>query len=607
MTTPAVLAAVTTTIVSDATCKATVTVKLPSKTEKQRSFRWSTGAVVSCLTLSLFMADFVLLGQKDEARWFGSDLVVELWNSARSYFSALDFFLAVFFLSLIALQLTRRKSVNGGARKTTKGTGHTSKIARNSTNRRKDDATCTEAAPNSGAPRPAPVERPVTRWNQAIDIAARQGDAEAAGLLLLDFEREGAGQVSITSRPDTVSYNLVIRAYAKKGDFKRAQDWLTRMETRGLEATAISYNTVLDAYAKADNAEACEAWLLKMLDKGIETNVISYATVIYARARRGEEAEAEVWMRKMIAAGITPDAISYNSMIHACGVNGNCAGAQSWLQEMQERGLEATVTTFTAVIDSCAKAGDVPRAEKVLEAMLVAKVDPNVVSFSTLIDACAKAADPARAEFWHDRMVECNIKPNAHSFSCVINACAKGGDVARAEEWLGKAETAGAANDVIVYSSVIDACGKAGDAERATAIFERMRSRGLHAHIVAYAALARPYAYRGDWGEVERIALDMDEHGIAPNEYFLYAHLLSYATARPRQAQRAEQCFRDALSRRLKANDHVVSALARAVGGDRCVELMDELCQGRALPSSFPGGMGGSRPARQARPQARRP
>lgn len=433
----------------------------------------------------------------------------------------------------------------------------------------------------------------MAKLNQAIDFAARQGDADKAAELLMEFERLGelAGH-----KPDAVNFNQVIRAYAKKGNVQGAEKWLARMEERGIQPTVCSYNTVLDACAKADDAQACESWLRRMLDKKVEPNVISYSTAIYARARHGDEAQAERWLQAMIKDAIEPDAVSYNSMIHACGVAGNPAGAERWIQEMQARGLDATVTTYTAVIDACAKSGDVPRAEKWLEAMISAQVQPNVVSFSAMIDACAKACDPAKAEFWHKRMVECKVRPNAHSFSAVINACAKAGEAAMAEKWLEQSEQAGVAKDVVVYSSVIDACGKVGDAERAMAVFQRMQANGIRPHIVAYAALARTYAHRGDFPAVEAIAKEMQESGVSLNEYFLYAQLLSYATARPRQALRAESCFRSALKTGgVRVNDQVVGVLARGVGRQRCMELMAELCDGRPVPNPPQRREGGGR------------
>merc|ERR1719330_926722 len=419
----------------------------------------------------------------------------------------------------------------------------------------------------------------ISKWNQAIDIAARNGDVEKAEQLLLACERSG-------DHPEAVSYNLVLRACAKRGDAVAAERLFRRMEGKGVQATLCSYNTLLDACAKAGKAEACEQWLERMLDQGVEPNVISYASAIYARARRGDVMAAEAWLQKMIVAGVQPDAVSFNSLIHACSVKGAAESAEKWLQEMESQGLEACVTTYTAVIDACAKCGDIGRAEVWFARMADKSVAPNVVTFSAMIDTCAKAGNLARAEHWHERMLEHGIAPNAHSFSAIVSACAKQGGqggAEAAEKWLERSERAGVV-DKIVYSSVIDACGKAGDAEAAMRVFTRMRASGFKPHIVAYAALARPYAYRGDWVKVENIAQSMKEDGVTVNEFFLYAQLLSYATARPRQVQRAEACFRSALDAGVKANDHVVGVLARAVGRERCTELMLELCGGRNVP-----------------------
>ena len=132
--------------------------------------------------------------------------------------------------------------------------------------------------------------------------------------------------------------------------------------------------------------------------------------------------------------------------------------------------------------------------------------------------------------------------PNVRSYSSVINACAKAGKAEEAVQWLERLEDAGLQSDAIVYSSVtlpsrwclfwlssiytilyiiletdqfffggamvskskvIDACGKAGDTEMALCIFRRMQARGIQPHVVTYSALARPFAYKGHWQEVE--------------------------------------------------------------------------------------------------------
>lgn len=205
------------------------------------------------------------------------------------------------------------------------------------------------------------------------------------------------------------------------------------------------------------------------------------------------------------------------------------------------------------------------------------KTESAVASHSSMIDACAKAGDPQGAELWHKRMLEDGEKPSAHSFSSLVSACSKAGDVTAACQWLGEMEVASVPADIVVYSSILDACAKVGDADRAKQLFEKMRSQGITPDAVSYASLARPFAHRGEWQEVERIFEQMRSEGLAMNEYFLYSLLLSYGSARPRQANRAEIAFHEAHAAGVELNKHVLTAFARAVGRLRCSELLAEL------------------------------
>lgn len=217
-------------------------------------------------------------------------------------------------------------------------------------------------------------------------------------------------------------------------------------------------------------------------------------------------------------------------------------------------------------------------------------VEPNAIAFCAMIDTCAKAGNLVRAEYWYEKMLQRGIAPDAHIYSAVINACANTagpGSAESAEMWLDRAEQGGLI-DQIVYSSVINACGKVGDIARALRVFQRMRANALKPQVVAYSSLALSYARRGNWQQVESISQDMMADGVAVNEYFAYAQLLSYANCRQKKAQRAENYFRHVLGAGVEANDHIVQALTRCVGSQRCVTLLRELLGDRETPKPPP-------------------
>lgn len=107
--------------------------------------------------------------------------------------------------------------------------------------------------------------------------------------------------------------------------------------------------------------------------------------------------------------------------------------------------------------------------------------------------------------------------------------------------------------------------------------FHQMRSHGIRTHVVVYGALARPFAYAGDWQEVERIQEWMANDGIAMNDFCLYMLLLSYSRAKPRMGEKAEAAFHKALSEGVQPNDRVLKALSLAVGRVRCGQILDTL------------------------------
>lgn len=422
-----------------------------------------------------------------------------------------------------------------------------------------------------GSSRPAVVSKlssPKTHHCQ-VTQALRKGDPQEAAELL---GKRGCS----SERLDVALHSQVVHAFAKKGDACGAERMLEQMLSAGFDVPLLTYNAVLDACAQSDQPNRCEGWLCRMCDMGVKGDTISYSTTMSAFARQGDRTTTENCFQQMLSAGLTPDTSCYNALVHVCSTIGDVRAVERWIDEMQVRGLAPSVTAMTSAIGVCARAGEVTRAEFWLQRMLSAGLSPNVVSYSAVMDACAKAGDPARAELWYDRMIQAGVQPNCYSFSSIINACARVGDAVEADRWLARAEQTGTKIDPVVYSCVIDACGRAGLVGRAKEVFHEMKAKGFTPHIVTYAALARPLAHRGDWIAVEKIAQDMEDAGVKVNDYFLYAQLLAYASAQPKQGAKAEAAFRRAMAMGVQTNAHVHHALLRAVGQHRTADLMSQ-------------------------------
>jgi len=217
---------------------------------------------------------------------------------------------------------------------------------------------------------------------------------------------------------------------------------------------------------------------------------------------------------------------------------------------------------------------------------------PNVVSYSALMQACVKAGDVERAEKWFRQMRLAGVQANAVSYSSVLDACAKTGDWKRAERWLGAMQDDGVVPTVVCFNNVINACCKGSNAIRAEAWLRKLLCEKpaiqveipnirVPAEVVAtrqsFTTAAQAYASSGSYEDVERIFGDMSRFGMDLDHFSLTVLLSAYARARPRQSDRAEQVFRDYLSKGSKITPPSFHVLRTCLGINRCGRLLDQL------------------------------
>ncbi len=298
-------------------------------------------------------------------------------------------------------------------------------------------------------------------------------------------------------RADTITYNLVINAFAKSSvpdSAKRAQKILTRMQKvyqKQLEKAAEeedqvdpdiplvkpnvrTYSTVIDAYSRTstlEGAEVAQSLLenLRMLhqstgDEELKPNVISYNSVINAWAKTGtlQGAEMALKLLDVMEEGGIADVISYNAVIHAwarCGSKECGDMAESILKRMKEKYKEEQNEENISVYSP--------------------SIRPNFRSYSSVIDAWSRSTQPnapRRAQAILDEMEKAyletgdtSIQPNTVTYSSVINAHARSRDMEnkavaalqvlkRMQELYDSGVNKNAQPSIVSYNSVLNAC-----------------------------------------------------------------------------------------------------------------------------------------------------
>jgi len=423
-------------------------------------------------------------------------------------------------------------------------------------------------------------------YSAVVKMLARAGDPGAARRYL--DEAQGRGLVL-----ELEALSALVAAAAKAGTASVAEGLLGRMLRQGLEPDAATYNAVVLAHARSQEGDSRGPGrvLQLMLDRQIEPTVATLAAAVHACARVGDREGAEAIFQRVVDTGkVSPDAVCYNALINAYVKAGDVAGAERRLDAMIAEGVEPSVVSYTTVLHAYARSGLVEAAERGMKRMRAGGVAPNVVSYSALVQACVKLGDIPRAERWFQEMRSVGLKANAVCYGTLLDVCAKAGDWTRAERWLAAMEEDDVTPTVVCFNNVINACTKASQPLRAEAWLRRLLKQptavpvGEDPKIIvppeitptrqSFTTAAQAYATTGSCGDVERIFADMQEFGMALDEFSLTVLLSAYSRVRPRRRDRARYVFEEYVKGGGKITQPPLRALRSCLGVQQCTALL---------------------------------
>jgi pentatricopeptide repeat protein len=238
----------------------------------------------------------------------------------------------------------------------------------------------------------APVKPDVQSYNHLLDCWGHSGIHGSVTRALAILEEMIASNDNDIS-PDTVSYNTVIAAMSRTGDFERAESLLNSMYDKyqhlhslGVPSLAkpnlISWNSLMAAYSKSKRPEAlvrAEAAIEKMKALHVsgelqaKPDVTSFNCLLQCLARSAlpsnDAAErCEAIFRDLMsqsAAGdptMTPDSHSYAATITAWKHGGNADRAVSLMLEMcNDTGVKPDVEMFRFLLKTLAESSAAAR------------------------------------------------------------------------------------------------------------------------------------------------------------------------------------------------------------------------------------------------------
>ncbi|PSS29183.1 Pentatricopeptide repeat-containing protein [Actinidia chinensis var. chinensis] len=289
-------------------------------------------------------------------------------------------------------------------------------------------------------------------------------------------------------RPDTCTFNIVIRGLCRVGEVDKAFAFFNEMGSFGCLPDVITYVALINGLCRVGEAD------------------------------RGLELLREFQLGK----GFSPDVITYTSVISGYCKLGNMEVASNIYDEMIKSGIKPTSVTFNVLIDGHGKNGDMSHAVNTYEKMLCLGCLPDVVTFTSLIDGYCRSGQLDQGLRLWDEMNLRNLAPNVYTFAVLINALCKENRLNEARDLLRQLRWR---EDIVprpfIYNPVIDRFCKAGNVEEANLIVAEMDAKRCNPDKVTFTILIFGHCMKGRMAEAINIYNKMLAIGCAPDQITL--------------------------------------------------------------------------------------
>merc|ERR1719301_373560 len=397
---------------------------------------------------------------------------------------------------------------------------------------------------------------------------------------------------------DISKHVALIRARSKENDLEGAMQVFRKLQSSGVQLTALAYNALLDSCVQCSKVNVALQHFKEMKDLGL-VDVVSYNTLLKAYLKQGQVVKARKLLTEMSECGIQANQVTYNEMLNALvtvkdrkemwalvremnamGMRPNSVTCSIILKSLTSHSAPDDVRQAMALIDNLHEDMDEVLFASVIEAFVnngfpdealslvremkeddTCKDILNTVIYSTLLKGFAQARQPGRVQEVFEEMKEMGIACNTVSYNTMLDANARTGKMDRADELFREMVASGVSPDVITYSTLVKGYCQAGDIDRGYQVLNEMVANGVHEpDEILYNSLLDGCAKQHRVDDALKLAEDMHKNNVRPSNFTL--SILVKLLGRSRRLNQAFSMVEETCKRfDLQANIHVYTCL----------------------------------------------
>jgi pentatricopeptide repeat domain-containing protein 1 len=193
-------------------------------------------------------------------------------------------------------------------------------------------------------------------------------------------------------KANAVTFNTLLRGYARRGRVDDALQFYTRMTKLGVQPSVVTFNTLLLACSRSGNIGTANQVLARMQALGVTPDVVTVTSLISCASRIGDVASASAFASKALNEWrLVLDAPAYNALLTCLAFANKHEEATALLARMRAAGVQPTLASFGSLVAGAARAGDLDRALAAYRDACASGIMPDVRMYDVLLDACVRA------------------------------------------------------------------------------------------------------------------------------------------------------------------------------------------------------------------------
>merc|ERR1719486_1293312 len=473
-----------------------------------------------------------------------------------------------------------------------------------------DDAAADESTPTSPtrpvrarAASPPAAER---KEKEEVDISKHVAMMRARSK---EYDLEGAMQVfrklqSSGVQLTALAYNALLDSCVQCGKVHVALQHFKEMQDLGL-VDVVSYNTLLKAYLKQGQIVKARKLLKEMAASNIQANQVTYNEMLNALVSTKDRKEMWALVREMNAIGMKPNSVTcsiilksltahsatdevlFASVVEACVRVGQLDLLSSKLQQYASFGGLAGLTapTYGSMIKAYGRARDIERVRELWGEMRAHHVTPTSITLGCMVDALVRNSLPDEAfdlvRGIRDESEYADIL-NTLIYSTLLKGFAQSRQPGRVQDVFEEMKQMGIACNTVSYNTMLDANARTGKMDRADELFREMQASGVSPDVITYSTLVKGYCQAGDIDKGYQVLKDMVKGGVHEPDEILYNSLLD-GCAKQHRVDDALKLLEDMHKNSVRPSNFTLSILVKLLGRSRRLNqaftMVEETCK----------------------------